>query len=242
LPTVMADIESLLNRWQTAGVLDVETAGRIRAHEAAQKKPGVALAGNRRADSWAILLACGWCSSSRLTGPDWPRRAACCGAGDGERLSPGRRLARERFHGLSTALHAVGTISTARPSRWSGRSSTFRSIGRRRCSCGHWPRWPVGRCSTMRRNRRWRCCSFQRGFFRSFVCREGRIGGSVYLGRILLPGRSLPHLLSRLEAQGSSGILFAVAMIAAGVGLPSVGRLYSWAAKLFVLGLRTWAG
>ena len=56
----MADIESLLNRWQTAGVLDAETAGRIRAHEAAQKKP----AGLR----WqvivvlilgAILLACG---------------------------------------------------------------------------------------------------------------------------------------------------------------------------------------
>ena len=35
----MADIESLLNRWQTAGVLDAEAAGRIRAYEQKQEKP-----------------------------------------------------------------------------------------------------------------------------------------------------------------------------------------------------------
>ena len=30
----MPDIEALLNRWQSAGVLDAETAARIRAFEA----------------------------------------------------------------------------------------------------------------------------------------------------------------------------------------------------------------
>jgi hypothetical protein len=30
----MADIESLINRWQAAGVLDADAAARIRAHEA----------------------------------------------------------------------------------------------------------------------------------------------------------------------------------------------------------------
>jgi uncharacterized membrane protein len=114
LPTVMADVESLLNRWQTAGVLDAETAGRIRAHEARQKKP----AGLR----WqvivvlilgAILLACG---VVLFVSADWSQ------------IGPFARLAvvlamvsvfhlgggwtREHFHGLSTTLHAVGTIST----------------------------------------------------------------------------------------------------------------------------------
>ncbi len=35
----MPDIESLLNRWQSAGILDAEAASRIRAHEAARKRP-----------------------------------------------------------------------------------------------------------------------------------------------------------------------------------------------------------
>lgn len=36
----MPDLESLLNRWQSAGVLDAEAANRIRAHEAARERPG----------------------------------------------------------------------------------------------------------------------------------------------------------------------------------------------------------
>src|SRR5579862_8457433 len=36
----MPDLESLLNRWQLAGVLDAEAANRIRAHEAARERPG----------------------------------------------------------------------------------------------------------------------------------------------------------------------------------------------------------
>src|ERR1035441_4721660 len=37
--TVMADFESHLTRWQSAGLLDAEMARRIRAYEAEQKKP-----------------------------------------------------------------------------------------------------------------------------------------------------------------------------------------------------------
>src|ERR1019366_5560315 len=110
----MADIESLLNRWQTAGALDAEAAARIRAFEEKQEKP----AGLR----WqvivvlilgAILLACG---VALFVSAHWDQ------IGPGARLAVvlamvsvfhlGGGWARERFHGLSTALHAVGTLST----------------------------------------------------------------------------------------------------------------------------------
>lgn len=109
----MADIESLLNRWQTAGALDAEAAARIRAYEAGQQRP----AGLR----WqvlvalilgAILLACG---VALFVSAHW------------EDLSPGWRyalviimlavfhigggFAREKFRWLSTTLHAVGTAA-----------------------------------------------------------------------------------------------------------------------------------
>ena len=110
----MADFESHVNRWQSAGILDAETAGRIRAFEAKQEKP----AGLR----WqvivvlvlgAILLASG---VALFVSAHW------------EKIGPSARLAvvfamvsvfhlgggwaRARFRGLSTALHAVGTVST----------------------------------------------------------------------------------------------------------------------------------
>lgn len=109
----MADIESLLNRWQSAGALDAEAAARIRAYEAGQQRP----AGLR----WqvlvalilgAILLACG---VALFVSAHW------------DDLSPGWRyvlvitvlaafhvgggFARDRFGWLSTTLHAVGTVA-----------------------------------------------------------------------------------------------------------------------------------
>jgi len=110
----MADFESYLTRWQSAGLLDAETASRIRAHEAAQTKP----AGLR----WqvivalvlgAILLACG---VALFVSAHWDE------IGPAARLAVvlamvslfhlGGGWARARFRGLSTALHAVGTLST----------------------------------------------------------------------------------------------------------------------------------
>src|ERR1039458_9214899 len=60
LPTAMADFESLLTRWQTAGILDGATARHIRAWESEQKKPaGLRWQGLVVLILGAILLACG---------------------------------------------------------------------------------------------------------------------------------------------------------------------------------------
>src|SRR5664280_2568469 len=110
----MADFESLLTRWRTAGILDGATARHIRAWESEHKRP----AGLR----WqvivvlilgAILLACG---VALFVSAHW------------DKLGPAARyaiviamvavfhlaagIARKGFQGLSTALHAVGTLST----------------------------------------------------------------------------------------------------------------------------------
>ena len=110
----MADTESLLNRWQTAGVLDAETAGRIRAHEARQKKPTglrwqvivVLILGT-------ILLACGLVL---FVSADWdeigPFARFAMVIAMVAVLHLGGGWARNRFRWLSTALHALGTIST----------------------------------------------------------------------------------------------------------------------------------
>ncbi len=126
----MQDLESLLTRWQSAGVLDAETAARIRAHEAkiaardsAQPgAPSAASAGTPASLKWlvvtglilgAILLACG---VVLFVNAHW------------DQLSPAGRfllvlsmvavfhiaggLTRSHFESFSTAMHAVGTIST----------------------------------------------------------------------------------------------------------------------------------
>jgi uncharacterized membrane protein len=115
----MANLESLLNRWQSAGVLDAEMASRIRTFESERNGPS---AQNSTRLGWqgtvalvlgAILLACG---VVLFVSAHW------------EEISPGARYvlvmamvavlhlggaaARERYLGLSSALHAVGTIAT----------------------------------------------------------------------------------------------------------------------------------
>ena len=53
-------LNRLLNRWQTAGVLDAAAAARIRAFERQQKPPGgMAWQGMVALILGAILLACG---------------------------------------------------------------------------------------------------------------------------------------------------------------------------------------
>jgi uncharacterized membrane protein len=110
----MTDIEGLLSRWQSAGVLDAPAAARIRSYELEQKKP----AGMR----WevlaalilgAILLACG---VALFVSAHWED------LGPGARFSLimamvaafhiGGALSRERFKPLSMSLHAVGTLAT----------------------------------------------------------------------------------------------------------------------------------
>lgn len=110
----MTDIERLLTRWQTAGVLDAPAAQRIRAWELQQQKP----AGLR----WevivalivgAILLACG---VALFVSAHWDD------IGPGSRFALvmamvavfhiGGALASQKFRPLSMSLHAVGTLAT----------------------------------------------------------------------------------------------------------------------------------
>ncbi|MGA3335175.1 MAG: DUF2157 domain-containing protein [Terracidiphilus sp.] len=112
----MADIETLLARWQSAGVLDAETAARIRAHEtqaSARAPAGLRWQGVTALILGAILLACG---VVLFVSAHW------------DELGPGARytlviamvavfhvaggLARSSFRSLSTALHAVGTVAS----------------------------------------------------------------------------------------------------------------------------------
>jgi uncharacterized membrane protein len=116
----MPDIEPLLTRWQSAGVLDAEAAARIRAHETgvAAQSTSAAPAGLR----WqgitalilgAILLACG---VVLFVSAHWDELGPGARSRSSSPWSPSfTSLAAWRvpgFHGLSTALHAVGTVAT----------------------------------------------------------------------------------------------------------------------------------
>jgi len=123
----MHDYESFLNRWQTAGALDAETAARIRSWESAQNaivrprvpknekeadSEGIAWQGRVALILGGILLASG---VALFVSAHW------------DQLAPGMRyllvmamvivfhlggaVIRDKFRALSTTLHAVGTIS-----------------------------------------------------------------------------------------------------------------------------------
>lgn len=110
----MADIEGLLKRWKSAGILEGDAADRIRAWESGQKRPsGLHWQGIVALILGGILLASG---VILFVSAHW------------DDISAGMRfalvvtmvavfhlsgaIAREKYHGLSTALHAVGTVST----------------------------------------------------------------------------------------------------------------------------------
>jgi Predicted membrane protein (DUF2157) len=116
----MPDIESLLTRWQSAGLIDAETAARIRAHEtklaaqpASKESPGLKWQGVTALILGAILLACG---VVLFVSAHW------------DQIGPAARFtvvmamvaifhvaggfARSGNRGLSSALHAVGTVAT----------------------------------------------------------------------------------------------------------------------------------
>jgi len=119
----MNDLESLLNRWLSAGVLDAGVAARIRAFE--QGRPQQE-SSERKSDaaglSWqsltalilgAILLACGvvlfvsahWDEMGRAG-----RFALVLAMVSVFHLAGG--LVRDRYRALAIALHAVGTVAT----------------------------------------------------------------------------------------------------------------------------------
>jgi uncharacterized membrane protein len=227
----MADIESLLNRWQTAGVLDAAAAGRIRAFEETQEKPGgLRWQGMVALILGAILLACG---VVLFVSAHW------------DELGPGARFAivlamvtifhlaggyvRKDFAGLSTTLHAVGTVSTGAAIALVGQIFNIQE---------HWPAavlmWALAALAgwILLRDQAQEILTLL--LFPAWMLSElafymdGYIGEYVYIGRFLFVWAILFltfFLASKHKAV--QGILFAVGAIAAITGV--VLMLDGWA-------------
>jgi uncharacterized membrane protein len=246
----MPDIEALLTRWQSAGVLDAETAARIRTHEAqsaAGAPAGLRWQGITALILGAILLACG---VVLFVSAHW------------DQLGPGARyalviamvavfhiaggLARPNFRSLSTALHAVGTVATGAAIALVGQIFNIQE---------HWPAavllWAIAalfgwmllhdqaqQTLALLLVPAWIFCELG---FRA----DGYIGGGIYMGRLTFVWAILYITFfvgSRRKAV--QGILFAVAAIGTAVGV--VLMLSAWASwsagqSFIPFGTRVWA-
>jgi uncharacterized membrane protein len=236
----MAHYESLLNRWQSAGVLDAEAARRIRAYESEQASPAgisskrIGWQGMVALILGAILLACG---VVLFVSAHW------------DQIGPGARYllviamvavfhlggawARERYRGLSTALHAVGTVSTGAAIALVGQIFNIQE---------HWPGavllWAIAAAASwiLLRDQAQQILTlllFPAWIFSELTfASETHIGQDVYLGRFLLAWAVL-YLTFFLGSPRKvvQGILFAVAAIASVVGITLM--LESW---------RSWTG
>jgi hypothetical protein len=242
----MADFETYLTRWQTAGILDGATARHIRAWESEQKKPSglrwqvlvVLILG-------AILLACG---VALFVSAHWDK------IGPGTRFAVvlgmvsffhlGGSWARKRFRVLSTALHAVGTLSTGAAIYLVGQIFNIEE---------HWPAavlmWALAALAgwillhdeaqqtlTLLLFPAWLLSEF------SYYA-EGHIGENVYAGRFLVVWAVL-YLTFFIGSKRKivHGILFAVAAIAGTAGAGALLQGWrSWGDQSYLsLGLRTW--
>jgi uncharacterized membrane protein len=243
----MADIDGLLNRWQSAGVLSPDAASRIRAWEQQQKQPsGLRWQGLVALILGAILLACG---VVLFVNAHW------------DQIGPGARFAlvlamvavfhlagglvREKYHGLSTALHAVGTASTGAAIALTGQIFNIQD---------HWPAailmWALAalvawallhdeaqQTLTLLLIPAWLISEF------SYYA-EDHIGQGAYVGRFLFVWAVIYltfFLGSRRKAV--QGILFAVAAIGSIVGVVMMLEGWrSWGSQTSLpWGLRVWA-
>ena len=243
----MADLDALLKRWQAAGVLESAAAERIRAWEAEQRRPaGLQWQGAVALILGAILLGCG---VELFVSAHWDAMGA------GSRFALVLAMvslfhlagaaARESFRGLSTALHAVGTIATGAAIALVGQIFNIQE---------HWPGavllWAVaaGAGWVLLRDGAqealalllwpaWMLCEF------SYYA-DGHIGENVFAGRFLVVWAALYltfFLGSRRKA--ARWILFAAAAIAALVGTVSLIQGWiSWQGTQSFLpfGLRAW--
>jgi len=249
----MADIEALLNRWQTAGALDAEAAARIRAYESAQTRPSglrwqvlVALI------LGAILLACGvvlfvsahW----DQMGPAW-RYALVITMVAVFHLAGG--FARQNFRGLSTTLHAVGTVAAGAAIALVGQIFNIQE---------HWPAavllWALAALAGWILLHDQAQQTFALLLFPAWIFSElafslqggtlsAHIGANVYLGRFLFVWAIL-YLTVFLgsERKAVQGILFGAAAIAVVVGVAlMIQGWVSWTADQTPAPLvtRTWA-
>ncbi len=231
----MQEIESLIARWQSAGVLDSEAAARIRAWEAEHKKPtGLRWQGVTALILGAILLAAG---VVLFVSAHWDE------LGPGARFTlvlamvsvfhVGGALCRESFRGLSTALHAVGTISAGAAIALVGQIFNIQE---------HWPGaillWALAALAGWALLRDEAQQTLALLLVPAWIFSEledatsGQIGQSVYLGRFLFVW-ALLYLTVFLGSRRRAvwGILFAGGVIASIVG--TVFMLEGW---------RSWSG
>jgi uncharacterized membrane protein len=243
----MPDIESMLNRWQSAGVLDGAAAERIRAWEAGQEKPaGLKWQGAVALILGGILLATG---VILFVSAHW------------DEISPGARFAlvvtmvtvfhlaggmvRDRFRALSATLHAVGTIATG---------SAIALVGQIFNIEEHWPAaillWAIAALAawamlhdqpqqilTVLLFPAWIFCELE--FYT-----EQHIGQAPYLGRFLFVW-AIFYLAMILGSRRRAlhGILFAAAAMAAIAGVVLMNEGWSsYGAQTFIpFGTRFWA-
>jgi uncharacterized membrane protein len=243
----MADIERLLNRWQSAGALDAEAAARIRSYEAGQQRP----AGLR----WqvlvalilgAILLTCG---VLLFVNAHW------------DDLSPGWRYAlvisilavfhigggftRERFRWLSITLHAVGTVAAGAAIALVGQIFNIQE---------HWPAavllWAVAALAGWALLRDQAQQTMALLLAPAWMVSElayytnGHIGDDVYGGRFLFVWAIL-YLTFFVGSQRKAvqGILFGAGAVASvtGIVFMLIGWR-SWYSQTFIpFGVRVWA-
>jgi uncharacterized membrane protein len=233
----MPDYESLLNRWQSAGVLDAEAAARIRSWESAQssttpphaplpklgaKESGIQWQGRVALILGGILLASG---VILFVSAHW------------DQLGPAMRyllviamvtifhlggaISREKYPATSATLHAVGTMATGAAIALVGQIFNIQE---------HWPAavllWAIAalvgwillrdqaqQTLTLLLIPAWLICEWN-------YAADNRIGGDVYLGRALFVWAIL-YLTLFIDTQRRivRGILFAASAIASVVGV-----------------------
>jgi uncharacterized membrane protein len=242
----MADFESLINRWQKAGILDAGVAERICAWESEQKHHhGLHWQGLVALILGAILLACG---VALFVSAHWDQ------IGPGARFAVvlamvslfhlGGALTRKSYHGLGIALHAVGTLSTGAAIALVGQIFNIQE---------HWPAavlmWAIAalfgwmllhdeaqQTLSLLLVPAWIVSEFS-------YAADGHIGQDVYIGRFLVVWAVL-YLTFFLGSKRKivQGILFAVAAIASLVGVVILlDGWRSWGDHTYLaLGLRTW--
>jgi uncharacterized membrane protein len=243
----MANFESLIHRWQTAGLLDAEAARGILAWEAERKSHhGLRWQGLVALILGALLLACGM---ALFVSAHWDR------IGPGARFAVvlgmvslfhiGGALTRKSSHGLSTALHAVGTLSVGAAIALVGQIFNIQE---------HWPAavmmWAIAAVAgwALLRDEAQQALSLL--LVPAWILSEfsysaqGHIGAGVYFGRFLIVWAALYMTFfigsKRVIARG---ILFAVATIASVVGIVTIllDAWSSWGDQTYLaLGLRTW--
>jgi uncharacterized membrane protein len=273
----MNDIESQLKRWQSAGILDADTAARIRAYEI--ERPAQPSFPIRHEDGCSSSLAFGDEGKQEpqsspaglkwlvLTGLTLGAILLACGvvlfvSAHWDQLGPGERyllviamvavfhiaggLTRSSFEGFSTALHAVGTISTGAAIALVGQIFNIQE---------HWPAavllWAVAAFAgwALLRDQAEQTLALlllPAWIFSELAFRiNGHIGDSVYMGRLCFLWAILYlTFFAGSRRRAVQGILFAFSTIAAVTGI--VLMLSSWVSwnsgqSFIPFGTRVWA-